>query len=321
MSLPYNTSRALFEGNGVAVRFPFTFKVWNTTQLRLLVEDPVGVAHEAQAEAVELQDSGGVVTYRREGQPLPSGWKLVVLRNMPFTQGVDLLSGTRFDPQVIEEQMDQATAERQQLREEVGRAIKVPPSSDNPPEFFADKIFEARDQAAASAAAAEDCAQRAEAQVGLAAAEVARAAAEADRAAAEVARAKSEADKILTLSVSAHESPANNVAAEYTPETGMLHLHIPRGPKGDTGVVGPRGAQGPQGERGAQGERGDRGPRGEQGERGERGEMGPQGEQGVKGDTGPQGPRGEAPTVDVIHCGGAARIQVSVINCGSAASF
>ena len=158
----------MFEGNGVATRFPFNFKVWNVNQLRVVVADRAGVARQVSPQSVELADSGGVVVCTHEGRPLPVGWKLVILRDMPFIQNVDLISGTRFDPQVIEDQMDQAAAERQQLLEEVGRAVKVPPASDNPPEILAELIFEARDsalssagEAAASAAAAEGSAMQA----------------------------------------------------------------------------------------------------------------------------------------------------------------
>lgn len=308
MSLPYSASRAVFEGNGVTVDFPFAFKVWKTSQLEVVVMGPDSVSLPAKGWTAVLTDTGGTVTYRKDGQPLPEAWTLAIVRNMPFTQEIDLLSGTRFDPQVIEDQLDQATAERQQLLEKLGRAVIMPPTSEyESPEIVAEKLWEAADRAESSAIDASVNAQKT-------AADAARAAAEADR-------AKSAADKILTLSVSAHESPNDAVAAEYTPETGMLHLFVPRGPKGEMGVAGPHGAQGPQGERGHEGVAGSQGAQGETGPQGMQGEAGPQGVQGKKGDTGPQGPRGEALTVDVIHCGGAARTQVSVIDCGNASTF
>lgn len=42
---------------------------------------------------------------------------------------------------------------------------------------------------------------------------------------------------------------------------------------------------------------------------------------GRDGRQGPAGPPGQAPVVDVICCGGAAKRQITVIACGSAASF
>ncbi|MCD7984133.1 MAG: hypothetical protein LUG19_07760, partial [Desulfovibrio sp.] len=154
MSLPNSDSRALFRGNGAATQFPFTFKVWDAAELIVSVESPEGLTTTASGWTATLNDTGGTVSYLHDGAPLPVGYKLAVTRNMPFVQAVELISGTRFDPAVIESALDQACAERQQLREAVGRAVKVPPASQNPPELLADMIFEARDQAVQSAASA-----------------------------------------------------------------------------------------------------------------------------------------------------------------------
>lgn len=163
--LPYSPSKNVFIGNGVAVNFPFSFKVWDAAQLKVVVTNPQGVDSEAAGWTATLTDQGGSVAYRHDGAPLPAGWKLAVLRDMPFTQNVDLVSGTRFDPQVIEDQLDQAAAERQQLLEEMRRAVKVPPSSDNPPELLAEMIFKARDQTVSGAADAAESAADAEQSV------------------------------------------------------------------------------------------------------------------------------------------------------------
>lgn len=151
MSLPNSPSIATFIGNNVAVDFPFTFKVWSPDQLQVLVIKPDAVSMPVPFTA-SLTSSGGSVRVLVEGKPLPAGWKLSIIRDMPFEQEVDLVSGTRFDPQVIEEALDIATAERQQLREKVGRAIVVPPGNEDPPELLAQQIFDARDQALTSAA-------------------------------------------------------------------------------------------------------------------------------------------------------------------------
>lgn len=151
MSLPNSPSIATFIGNNVAVDFPFTFKVWSPDQLQVLVIKPDAVSMSVPFTA-SLSENGGSVRVLVEGKPLPAGWKLSIIRNMPFEQEVDLVSGTRFDPQVIENALDKATAERQQLREAVGRAIVVPPGNEEPPELLAQQIFDARDQALTSAA-------------------------------------------------------------------------------------------------------------------------------------------------------------------------
>jgi len=149
MTLDSSASKAVYAGNGSAVSFPFSFRVWDKSELLVQVTGPDGNISDVTAScSVSLTDDGGVVNYTPGGKALPAGYSLVILRNMPFLQNVDLLTGTRFDPDVIEEALDRATAERQQLLEKVSRAVVVPADSANPPEEFADQLFSARDEAA-----------------------------------------------------------------------------------------------------------------------------------------------------------------------------
>ena len=176
MTLDTSVSKAVFQGNGAAVAFPFSFRVWNAAELIVQVTGADGIARDVTAQcSIALSDKGGTVTYAPDGVPLPAGHTLVILRNMSFLQDVKLITGTRFDPAVIEEALDRATAERQQLLEKVSRAVVVPADSADPPEELADQIFEARD--------------RAEAAAGKAAASETEAGKQADRAKAEADRA------------------------------------------------------------------------------------------------------------------------------------
>ena len=63
---------------------------------------------------------------------------------MPFIQDVNLITGTRFDPQVIEEALDKATAERQQLLEGISRAVVLPPTGQTTPSELIQSIMQAR---------------------------------------------------------------------------------------------------------------------------------------------------------------------------------
>ncbi len=135
-----DVSKAIFQGNGQAVHFPFSFKVWDSTQLRVEVTDSLGVTQVVTNFTAHLTEQGGTLTYMHDGEALPQGYSLAILRNMPFTQEVDLISGTRFDPQVIEEQLDRATAERQQLREAVERSVKTDVTSVQSPQMLIDTL-------------------------------------------------------------------------------------------------------------------------------------------------------------------------------------
>ena len=91
-----------------------------------------------------------------------------------------------------------------------------------------------------------------------------------------------------------------------------------KGPKGDTGLQGPRGEQGPKGDTGLQGPQGERGPKGDTGPQGERGPQGATGPKGDKGDTGAQGLKGAKG--DKGDTGTAATIEVGTVTTGAAGS-
>ena len=194
MTMPSSVSRARYEGNGTATLFPFSFKVWETSQLCVTLTRPDGTSSVAEGWTASLDEDGGTVSYLHEGSPLPEGWLLAITRDMPFTQEIDLVSATRFDPAVMEDGLDMATAERQQLREQLSRSVILPPTSDKSPLELAERLLEAEKTAVDAARKAETEAVSATEQAGRAEAEAATAAAHATDAeeAARLARAWAE---------------------------------------------------------------------------------------------------------------------------------
>ena len=268
MTMPYSPGRALFEGNGTATDFPFSFKVWGTEQLTVTLTGPDGNSRPASGWTARLNGDGGSVTYLHEGAPLPAGWKLAITRNMPFEQQIDLVSGTRFDAEVIETGLDRATAERQQLLEQLQRAVILPPTSDETPIKMAEQLLQAGKAAQASAAAAQasESAAASSASQSAASAQAAAASAEAadqSRAAAAAStadasqsataarqsaeaaagsedRAARSAASILGLQVEvATLDPGLPAGGDYDPETGILHLGIPKGDSGASAIATP----------------------------------------------------------------------------------
>lgn len=146
MTLDTSLSKAVFKGNGVATEFPFHFKVWNKEQLAISIAYPNGKEESVTPESVALTNTGGTVFYTLNGKPLPVGYTLSITRAMPFVQQDNYISGTRFDPEVIEESLDVACAERQELKEIISRCIKVGAASGMTPEQLLEAIFHARDQ-------------------------------------------------------------------------------------------------------------------------------------------------------------------------------
>lgn len=155
MTLDSKHSKDVYQGNGSTTAFPFAFKVWNTSQITVTVTDAAGVSTDVTSNStVTLTTSGGSVTYPKTGSPLATGAKLAITRNMPFTQGINLTTASRFDPQVLEDGLDQATAERQQIQEQMARAVILPATSNESPQDVVASIYASRDAAAASASTA-----------------------------------------------------------------------------------------------------------------------------------------------------------------------
>lgn len=268
MTLETTVSKAVYTGNGATTEFPFSFKVWEKDQILVSVTDAQGYVQETGEYSVALSAGGGTVSYLHEGAPLPMGWKLALTRDMPFTQEDDYITGTRFDPEVIETALDKATAERQQLLEQLQRAVILPPTSDETPEGMAQELLRARDEAVKSAGTAKNSEQAAadsasdaaaSEQAAAASAEAAdqnRAAAAASaadasqsataaRQSAEAAagsedRAAQSAASILGLQVEvATLDPGLPAGGDYDPETGILHLGIPKGDSGASAIATP----------------------------------------------------------------------------------
>lgn len=243
MTMPYSPGRALFEGNGTATEFPFSFKVWSAEQLAVTLTGPDGSSRPAGNWSARLSDDGGSVSYLHEGAPLPAGWKLAITRNMPFEQQIDLVSGTRFDAEVIETGLDRAAAERQQLLEQLRRAVILPATSEMSAQDMAADLLRSGEQAAASAAAAKDS-QQAAADSASEAAASAQAAAGHEQAARQLLEdARSTCLNINSLTAEAETlEPGQAAAVDFVPDSLRFFFRIPHGMPG---VQGPAGAAGP----------------------------------------------------------------------------
>lgn len=120
-----------FAGNNAATSFPFTFKVFDKTNIQVLRVSPNGVAttltldsdYSVTLNADQNATPGGSFTYPVSGPPLPAGYQLVGLGNLPDDQPIDITNQGGFYPNVIEKMVDRATIQIQQLSELAGRAI------------------------------------------------------------------------------------------------------------------------------------------------------------------------------------------------------
>ncbi len=125
MSLPDVTPIASYNGNGATnIAYTFPFKVLAESHVKLYIDgelssDPITVTGVGDDAGVEVQTS---VAYTSEQQ-------VTLRREVPFSQETDLVEGGRIREESLEDALDYGVMQAQQLKEALGRAIKVAPGS------------------------------------------------------------------------------------------------------------------------------------------------------------------------------------------------
>ena len=134
MTIATTTSRVQYAGNGAVTLFTFSFKVFATTDVLVILTDSSGTdatqvintQYSVSLNADQNASPGGSVSM--VAAP-PSGYLLTLARQVTNTQGVSLPNGGVFYPSVIEDALDRQTILVQQLVERINRAISLPVSS------------------------------------------------------------------------------------------------------------------------------------------------------------------------------------------------
>lgn len=140
MTLESRINQNRYIGNGVTTQFPFSFKAWKTDQVLVYVGNGITEEEVSAQCTITLTASGGTVDF----QHAPAfNTVIVIRRNMPYIQEDDYRNGTRFDSEEIEDRFDMDCAERQDLRLDIGRAIKAPITSSKSPEQYANDFWDA----------------------------------------------------------------------------------------------------------------------------------------------------------------------------------
>lgn len=135
MTISNQNRVATFVGNGAATVFPFTFPVYESSHLEVrLYVIATGTfvtlsASDYSVTGIGPESTGGSVTYNPSGVPIASTQLLAIYRTLPYTQDTDIVNQSGFYPAVIEAQLDRIVMQIQQIAEEVGRAVLIPPTS------------------------------------------------------------------------------------------------------------------------------------------------------------------------------------------------
>jgi len=122
-------SSVSYVGDDIKTEFSFPFKVWDKSQVQVLTSTAIAGVEDDITDSVTITlnedgiEAGGNVKFAVAPS---SGTTFTISRNMPFTQNDSYISGSRFDPAVIEDRFDKDCAERQQLLEQVKKVVVLP---------------------------------------------------------------------------------------------------------------------------------------------------------------------------------------------------
>ena len=141
MTISSSTRKAgPFTGNGTTATYPFTFKVFQASDLLVVRTSLAGVEttltlttdYTVSLNADQNSSPGGSVTLVAGN--LATGLLLTMTSQVPYTQTTDLTNQGGFYPQVITNSLDKLTIQTQQLQEQVDRSAKLPLSSSADPD-------------------------------------------------------------------------------------------------------------------------------------------------------------------------------------------
>lgn len=129
MTVQTETNVAIHRGNGAATVFPFSFKVLDADHLiverRLVTTALVDKTYvPGEYTVTGIGDEAGEVTI--VGTPLSADYDLIIRRELPYTQDLDIVNQGGFYPDEVEAQLDRTTMQIQQIAEAQDRMVSVP---------------------------------------------------------------------------------------------------------------------------------------------------------------------------------------------------
>lgn len=170
MSVQNITRRAgPYVGTGLVSAYTFAFKVFRPEDVKVVRSESAdasaqdealkfGTDYTVKLNANQDEKAGGTVTLV---SPLAEGLRLSILSAITPDQQMVLTNHDGFLPTTLNESADKAIALIQELKEEVGRSLRVPASADKTPEDLTEELLSAQADARQFADAAQKSAEEA----------------------------------------------------------------------------------------------------------------------------------------------------------------
>ncbi|WP_276840039.1 hypothetical protein [Anaerovibrio lipolyticus] len=161
--IPSQSTKIIYLGDGTTTSFPFNFKYSAGDDVKVAIYEVATDTTTVLERDYFVDTNANIVKYpgyppgeepalSDQPEPLPSGYKLVIYRETPITQEVDL--GRKYPLSTLEKMVDKAILISQELAEKLGRAFIVEKGSDLTPRELVDELKENTAQAISSASAA-----------------------------------------------------------------------------------------------------------------------------------------------------------------------
>ena len=164
MSVTNTKAKSVYNANGTTTEWNLGFTYDDTvSNVHIYIVD----ANDNETEVTSNYSiAEGVLTYPTTASgldPLAEGNKLVIVRDTPRTQDIELTSNGKLDGKVLEGGYDKLTLQVQELTEQVNRAVKIPVTEDSADNFLdpITAITEAKKEALAEIAQATEPAETA----------------------------------------------------------------------------------------------------------------------------------------------------------------
>lgn len=164
MSVTNTKAKSVYNANGTTTEWNLGFTYDDTvSNVHIYIVD----ANDNETEVTSNYSiAEGVLTYPTTASgldPLAEGNKLVIVRDTPRTQDIELTSNGKLDGKVLEGGYDKLTLQVQELTEQVNRAVKIPVTEDSADNFLdpITAITEAKKEALAEIAQATEPAEAA----------------------------------------------------------------------------------------------------------------------------------------------------------------
>ncbi len=148
MTVQNQDNKHIYNGDGVTVLWPYTFSIGedpgnplsgHADWIKVILVDPAGseipLTSDYYVDLVNHQvkypgyEPGTEPAPELQPPKLPVGWKIVLLRDVPLTQEMDLVTQGPYLAEDVERAFDKITFIAQQLAEKLGRVLIGPVSS------------------------------------------------------------------------------------------------------------------------------------------------------------------------------------------------